>query len=302
MSQLDAFNRAVASLHEAMLDESLWPNTSRLIEDACGSTGNTLVVGKDFGDEVNIYSARFCRRGKRGLEGEWLYYNVYYALDERLPRLRRLPDSKVVPVADLFTAEERKTSVVYRDFLLRGGAQKGLNTRMDGPRNSRIVFNLHDPVDATGWGSVQVETLEALLPHIRHFVNVRWELAKADALNAALVDLCSNRKIGVIHLDQLGRIREMNDYAREILSPADGLSEQDGFLRAAAPSEHARLERLLGQALSPFGEAGLGGSMTVSRSLAPHSLTLRVSPVSGEHAKLGNGTTVALVLLSEALD
>ena len=302
MSQLDAFNRAVTSLHEAMLDESLWPNASRLIEDACGSTGNTLVVGKGSGDDGVILSARFCRRGKRGLEGEWLYYNVYYPLDERLPRLRRLPDSKVVPVADLYTAEERKTSVVFSDFLRRGGAQKGLNTRMDGPRDSRIVFNLHDPVDTTGWGSVQVETLEALLPHIRHFVNVRWELAKADALNAALADLCSNRNIGVIHLDQQGRIREMNDYAHGVLSRADGLSEQDGFLRAAAPSEHARMQQLLGQVLTPVGEAGLGDSMRVSRSLSPHALTLRVSPVGGEQAKLGHGTTVALVLLSEDRD
>ena len=301
MSQLDTFNRAVASLHEATLDETLWPTASGLIEEACGSTGSTLVVGKDFADEVVIFSASICRRGERCVEGGWVYFNVYYRQDERLPRLRRLPDSQLVPVADLFTTEERRTSAVYNQALRRGGAQNGLNTRLDGPRDSRIVFNLHDPVDTTGWGSVQVDTIKGLLPHIRHFVNVRWELAKADALNTALADLLTNRKVGVVHLDPLGRIREMNDYARDILSRADGLSEIEGCLRAAVPTEHARLQRLLGQVLKPDGDAGLGGSMTVSRSLAPHALTLRVSPVGAEHAQLGSLPTVALVLLSESL-
>ena len=302
MSQLDTFNRAVASLHEATLDETLWPAASGLIEEACGSTGSTLVVGKDFADEVVIFSANICRRGERCVEGGWVYFNVYYRHDERLPRLRRLPDSQVVPVADLFTTEERRTSAVYNLALRRGGAQNGLNTRLDGPRDSRIVFNLHDPVDTTGWGSVQVDTIKRLLPHIRHFVNVRWELAKADALNTALADLLTNRKVGVVHLDPLGRIREMNDYARDILSRADGLFEMAGCLRAAVPTEHARLQRLLGQVLKPDGDAGLGGSMKVSRSLAPHGLTLRVSPVSAEQPQLANLPTMALVLLSEPLD
>ena len=302
MSQLDKFNRAVASLHEAVLDETLWPTASGLIEEACGSTGSALVVGKDFGDKAVIFSASICRRGERWPENGRVYFDVYYPHDERLPRLRRLPDSQVVPVGELFTTQERKTSAVYNELLPWGGAQNGLNMRLDGPRDSRIVFNLHDPADTTGWGSLQVETIEELLPHIRHFANVRWELAKADALNAALADLCSNRKIGVIQLDQLGRIREMNDYARDIVRRADGLSEQDGFLRAGVPREHARLEGLLGQVLTPAGQAGLGGSMTVSRFLTPHALTLRISPVGRENAKLGSMPTMALVLLSEAID
>ena len=127
-------------------------------------------------------------------------------------------------------------------------------------------------------------------------------LPRADALTAALADLWSNMKIGVIHLDPMGRIREMNDYARDILSRADGVSERNGFLIAAVPKEHARLERLLKQVLKPDGDASLGGSMTVSRSLSPHTLTLRVSPAGGEHTQLAKLPTMAMVLLSEALD
>ena len=47
MSRRDAFDRIVASLHEAMLDESRWPAATARIDDACGigASGTVLVVG-----------------------------------------------------------------------------------------------------------------------------------------------------------------------------------------------------------------------------------------------------------------
>ena len=44
MSQQDAFERVLASLHEAMLDDSLWNRTSALIDEACRSMGNKLIL------------------------------------------------------------------------------------------------------------------------------------------------------------------------------------------------------------------------------------------------------------------
>ena len=45
MSDQDAFDRILAALHAASLDDSQWPATSALIDDAIGSQGNTLLVG-----------------------------------------------------------------------------------------------------------------------------------------------------------------------------------------------------------------------------------------------------------------
>ena len=39
MSEQSAFERIVASLHDAMLDDSHWPATSALIDEACGVDG-----------------------------------------------------------------------------------------------------------------------------------------------------------------------------------------------------------------------------------------------------------------------
>ena len=52
------------------------------------------------------------------------YFDVYYPRDERIPRLWQLPDSRLVHVKDLYTAEEMKTSPVYNEILLRAGRRK----------------------------------------------------------------------------------------------------------------------------------------------------------------------------------
>ena len=42
MSLQDKFDRAVAALHEAMLGDDRWRETSALIDDACGMQGAHL--------------------------------------------------------------------------------------------------------------------------------------------------------------------------------------------------------------------------------------------------------------------
>ncbi|MDE0205929.1 MAG: hypothetical protein OXP66_07875, partial [Candidatus Tectomicrobia bacterium] len=103
MSLQDTFDRALASLNEAALDDVHWPEAAGLMDDACGTTGNSLVVGHGFGDDVEIHFARICRRGERREDFERSYFAQTHWRDERLPRLRLLPDSRVVHVSELFS-------------------------------------------------------------------------------------------------------------------------------------------------------------------------------------------------------
>ena len=43
MSEHDVFARVLAAVHAATLDETRWPGTSALIDEACGLTGNGLM-------------------------------------------------------------------------------------------------------------------------------------------------------------------------------------------------------------------------------------------------------------------
>ena len=297
MSDQDAFERILASLYDAMLDDALWPATSALIDEACGMHGNALLVGQGPKEAVRVFCAGFYYRGQRRADWEREYLGIYHPIDECVPRFRQLPDSRVVHASMLYTDEELKTSVAYNEGLPRLHSQDGLRARLDGPDGSHISWVTADPVTPGGWEAPQVALLRGLLPHIRQFVRVHQALDDAAALGTSVTGLLDNRRVGVIHLDRYGRIVAANDRARDILRRGDGLSDRDGVLRARAPADQARFERLMADALPTAG--AVSGSITLRRpSLLPRFM-VHVKPVGLRQPDFGTQRTAVLVLLVE---
>ena len=295
------FERLLASLHEAVLDDAHWPVASALMDEACESKGNILVSGE--GSTANngeIFLARCCYRGQRHEEYENEYFRVYHHRDERGPRLRQLPDAKIVSVGDLYTDEEKKNSLAYNEALARSATGNCLHARLDGPHGSWIVWTAADPIDDAGWSSQRVETLARLLPHIRQFVRIRLALVNAQAIGSTMTTLLGNTRCGVIQLDVRGRIVALNDRALEVLRKGEGLSDAKGCLRARMPGEDATLQSLLARALPRFGAGGVSGSMTVTPSMdSPPRLVLHVSAVGAGRPDARASRVGAIVLVVE---
>ena len=76
MSEQSAFERIVASLHDAMLDDSHWPATSALIDEACDLTGNALLVPEGPPDDLRVLFVGLYYRGQRRLDLEREYLDV----------------------------------------------------------------------------------------------------------------------------------------------------------------------------------------------------------------------------------
>ena len=297
MNPDDAFERSLAALYEAALDDARWPAASVLVEEAVGTGGTTLSVGEGFDEDVRLYFARFLEHGQGREDLAREYFNVYHPHDERLPRLRRRPHGQLVHVPDLYTEDELKTSPVYNEGLRRMGSHEGLLVRFDGPDGLRIVWGTGNPVGG-GWQSARLELLERLLPHIHRTVLIRQALAAADALGAGLAGLLDNDRIGVMQLDRAGCVLEANAPALAILRRGDGLLDRDGALDAWLPADRSRLRRLLGRALPDvWSEPPVGGSMTVQRPSGRSRLGLHVSPVGDAEADFGGRRVAALVLI-----
>ena len=248
-------------------------------------------------EDVRINFAWYFVRGERRRELERDYFENYYPLDERVPRLRRLPDSQLVHVTDLYTEEELKTSVTYNEMLARSQERNSIHVRLDGPKGSRIVWVINDPVDGDGWSSAQLDSIRRLLPHIRQAVLLQQALAGAGALGATLTELLETTGLGIVQLDGRGRIVAANERAREVLRAGDGLFDEGGFLYARTPEDDAALQGLLTRALPPFGAQGVGGSTMVRRSSSRSPLALHVNPVGRQETDLRIWPVAALVLV-----
>ena len=299
MSDEDAYQRIMASLSDAMIDDSHWPATSALIDEVCGTTGNCLAISEGPKNDIRVLTTGVYVRGQRHLEEEREYFEVYHPIDERVPRVRRLPDSRLVHVTDLYTADELKTSPTYNEILLRGKHQNSLNVRLKVSDGAHITWALGDPVASDGWGSSRIAMIERLLPHIRQFIRVRQALVRAEAQDTSAAALLDNPRLGVLHLDRRGRILEVNGRARSILGQGDRLSDRDGVLRAREAAARLRLERLLASALPASGAVAVSGSMPLGGGSGSPPLVAHVKPVAVPQADYGARHTAALVLLVE---
>lgn len=300
MNQRDAFERVVDALNEAMIDDARWPRTSALVDEALGAKGSAMTFGDEFPKgNIEIFFARSYFQGED--RSVWLqeYFRNYYPDDEHMPRLRRLTDSQIVPVADLFSEQELKTSRTYNEALVRFEGRNGLNVRLDGPRGSRIVWAIANPVHASGWWSSQIDMLRRILPHFRQYVVVHTALVEARALGSSVTELLGNTRTGVIHLDRRGRMIEVNDSARDLLLRNVGLSDRGGRLSATRPHENTRLQNLLARALPPFGEQAQSGSMLVGRLALQPRLVLHVKPVGSREVDDRSSNVAALVLVTD---
>ncbi|MXX61501.1 MAG: hypothetical protein F4112_08940 [Holophagales bacterium] len=299
MNSLDAFDRALAALHQAALDDAHWPAAATLIEELCGTTGNVLTVSEGSGEELRVHFYQHFYRGEPREDLTRLYLEVYYPQDEAPPRVIERPAGQVIHAPELYTERELKTSVAYNEGYRRLHNQNGLITRFEGLDGLRIVWALNDPVDSDGWQPAQLRLIESLLPHVRQFVRVRQALVGADALSAGLTGLLENGRIGVLHLDRSGRLLAANTPGRDILRRGEGLSDRDGALHASLPADDGRLRRLLKRALPVFGSAKppAGGSMRIQRPLLRSRLELHVHPVETEQADFGGRRVAALALV-----
>ena len=301
--QPDAFECIVDSLNEAMLDDAGWPRASALIDEACGARGNFLAFEDGFSaDNIRFLFAKTYYRGED--RAAWLkeYYRTYYPVDESLPRWRQLPDSKIGHTADLFSEEERRTSIAYNEAAPRFEYDNGLSVRLDGPGGSRIAWGIANPIDSGGWTTSRVDMVARILPHLRQYVRVRSALVDAGALGASATEFLTTTRTGVIQLDGRGRIVETNDSARALLRRNDGLSDAGEALHATWPDDDERLQALLAGALPHLVGQGVSGSMLVRRESLLPRMALHVMPASSPDAGHRPRRVAALVLIVDPVN
>jgi hypothetical protein len=64
MSNEDAYRRIVASLSDAILNDTHWLATSSLINEACGLTSNARLSGEGPNNDMRVLTVGFYSRGK----------------------------------------------------------------------------------------------------------------------------------------------------------------------------------------------------------------------------------------------
>ena len=143
MSDQDRFERLLESLHAAMLDETRWPATAALLDAACGTVGNSLLVRDGAQADSRVTYLGLYYRGERREDWEREYMGIYHPINEGVARFRQLPDNSVVYTPELYTAAELKTSAAYNESFAQGADPAGLAGAA--ARTGRLPYRLVSP-------------------------------------------------------------------------------------------------------------------------------------------------------------
>ena len=271
MSRQDRIDRIVASLYGAMLDQARWPETSALIDDACGVAGTHLVIVRD---GTRLFD-KVRRRGEPLDPRRREYAESCVPRNGCTPRVMGLSDRRVVRVMNLHTECELKAL----------------------PNGTRVLWAVADRIEPERWTDEQIDTIERLCPHLRHYVRVRLALISAEARDGWLTGLLDTMMLGVICLDWRGMVVQANGPARAILRHGDGLVDRGGFLHATESADDRQLGRLLAHAMPQSDVQGIGGSIAAARCAAQLPLILHVSPLGVHDTGFGIGHVGAFVLV-----
>ena len=300
VSERDAFGRILDALHEAAFEPAQWSRAAALIEESLGVHGSSLACGEGESDnDYQIYFLWTCLHGERRPDLERLWLETGFPEDRSVSRYGPFPFDRTIHISEVYTEEELKTSLGYHILRSRAHAGNAINIRLKGPGASRVLWQVNDPVDRDGWSSERLDRVGRLQPHIRQTVHVGQTLAGAGALGATLTQLLDVTGVGVIQLDARGRIVAANDRALSLLQADDALRDKAGFLFAKAQADDEALQAALARALTPFGNSGEGGSLTIKRPAPMPPLVLHVNPLPGREAWLRGWPAAALVLLAE---
>ncbi|MYC89367.1 MAG: helix-turn-helix transcriptional regulator [Gemmatimonadales bacterium] len=297
-SRGDPYDRIVALLNEATFDEARWAEVHRMIGDINRMRGSALTLYDAKGADPTVFLNEIYLFGQRRKDWEYRYFTDYWAGDERVPRIAQLEHGRPVPIGDLYTDAEKRTSRSWNEALVDTNAQNGLSMRLDGSNGLGAVWELCDSTERGGWSSDQIRLIRRLQPHIHQSAILRHALIEAGAAGMSATGLLASPRVGIIHLDRRGRIMTANDRALQTLRKGDGLMDWDGFLHARTPEEDAEMTRLLSLALRPWGVQGSAGSMAITQSSSrPERLALHISPVGDDYPHFRTRRLGAVVLL-----
>jgi DNA-binding CsgD family transcriptional regulator/PAS domain-containing protein len=285
----------VARLYDAALDDSLWTQVLSKIEILLHANNVRMIItDKNSGAPIFAISSRHPESN-----GEYISY--YASIDERWPRILKLPHFSPTIHERLFREGEMATSRVYNEFLVKYDAQSQTITRMDGPGGNSVVFSAIREKSRGAFDGPETETIRHLLPHILRAMQVHHAMVLMGAVNQSLASRLESAQLGAIFLDHDGRIIETNKSAASILKARDGLARERGFVKASHRQENAKLQTLLADVIAQglATKMGSSGVLLVSRPSMLCPLSLLVVPISSKQLDFGACRPVAAIFVRD---
>ncbi len=277
-------------IYNAALEPARWSNVLDSLNTALKSRGFALF----FQDRSTVRFNQF-----NGLdEADIAAYTNYYGLrNPWVPAFARNPDKIIAH--ELIEPRQLEQTEFYNDWLkpLSLHDAIGIPIRSEGG-SFFIVSGLRDK-QAGYYTNEERRFVEHVTPHVRRAVDIFERLYVAETVRDGLVEGMDRLQVGIMLVDEDGRLLFANRIADTILKRGQGLVCRAGFVRAADPACADQLEKTLRSAAATGARArGDAGGLVVAGRINGKPLTVLVCPRRSE-LDFGHRRSSAMLFMAD---
>jgi DNA-binding CsgD family transcriptional regulator len=162
------------------------------------------------------------------------------------------------------------------------------------------VIGIHRPRDGRDFSPWEVARLNRLLPHLRRALEMRQRLRKVEHPGDSAFLALDRLRLGVIMMDAMGRLLQVNAAAEAILRSGDGLSRTPSGLRAGRKEDDKRLQDLVAALRHDSGNLrSAGGHLRIQRPSGRQAYAVMLTPAGPTLLGGGKGSPAILVFVSD---
>jgi DNA-binding CsgD family transcriptional regulator len=299
IDSLDTLNHLITQIYDAAVDPPKWKLFLESLSDLCG--GQTM--GLLLYDRLNRKSwcdiplSFVCHVNA---DADWIdeFERHYCTINPWMEHFSGLPEGTVACTSDLMHDDFFETAF-YNDWLKRFGYRYSIGAQVI--QGASLVVSLSG-LRTDKASPQELKLYECLVPHLQRACNIHTRMAGSLAVAEAGGLVLDQLSIGIILLDQDGRLLHINQSAHDVLQQKNGLYiNRQGYCVAAVASETLRLQQFIRDAVATGtgNGAGIGGSLTLTRTPPARPLSVLVSPFRGEHHAVLNGCVRAIVFVND---
>jgi DNA-binding CsgD family transcriptional regulator len=264
----------IGRIYEAAEDPHVWSDVLRSLGNEFRSTVNGFVLNDKNtpGGEVSASDSPDIRLVKD-------YNSYYYSKNVLLQRMsammtprRLLNSSEVMHDPDLLATE------YYEDFLRRWDIFYFLGAVITSDATSNAVLSLARSRKSGAFTSSELDLLTVLIPHLQRAARLSGAFAR---LRQGRDEVLDRLPMGIIVLDESGKVEFLNRAAETILEKKDGLCWSSEGVSAVDPTQASRLSAVIKGAKLTASWKGLAGAgnLSITRSSVGRPLAVLVAPM-----------------------
>jgi len=286
----------VDSVYAAAEDPQAWPAALGRMAATLNVTAVNLIVNID-GPRHNGIAVN------HGMDpGLVERYNEYYVnVDPMLAATYRFPVGVLLASEELFPGRAWTDTELYADLAAPYGIHHVFGTSFVRSGSVYAALSMMCPVERGVLSGDDLGLFQALLPHLQRVVAIHRRLSDAERRSDLLADLTDELAVGVILLDERGRVVHANAAAERMARAGDGISLGSEGVKAALGAETTALRRLVAEAVQTGNGQGFGaaGAMRLSRPSWKRPYEALVTPLSSRQQETRPWPPVAALFITD---